>query len=490
MNTAVAELDLVDEVSRYVWDPLGFARFAYPWGEGSLKEEKGPREWQAKVLESIGSHLRNPATRFLVLQEAVASGHDIGKSALVSMITHWAMSTCEDCKVLITANTDTQLRTKTWPEIDKWFKLAINGHWFEVNAESVCVRDKNHARLWRADRVAWSDNNTEAFAGLHNKGKRIVVIFDEASSISDKIYEVTEGALLDENTEILWICFGNPTRNEGRFRECFGKLHHRWITMQIDSRTVEGTNKAQLDRYVEDYGEDSDFVRVRVRGEFPRAATDQFIPSDLVQAARSYRALGYHDLPKILSVDVARFGADQSIIGWRQGRKFVIKKKLRGLDLMSLASKVAEEIELEKPDAVVVDGDGLGAGVVDNLRYRGYGQGLFEFHGNSTPDRPEMYYNKRAEGWGLTREWLQGGAEIPNDPELASDLTSPCYGFSAKQQIQIEKKEDMKKRGLQSPDNADCLMMSFAVKLASKMPVNKYVTSYEFPNQHNERWMN
>lgn len=200
--------------------------------------------------------------------------------------------------------------------------------------------------------------------------------------------------------------------------------------------------------------------------------------------------MGYHDLPKILSVDVARFGADQSIIGWRQGRKFVIKKKLRGLDLMSLASKVAEEIELEKPDAVVVDGDGLGAGVVDNLRYRGYGQGLFEFHGNSTPDRPEMYYNKRAEGWGLTREWLQGGAEIPNDPELASDLTSPCYGFSAKQQIQIEKKEDMKKRGLQSPDNADCLMMSFAVKLASKMPVNKYVTSYEFPNQHNERWMN
>lgn len=477
-------------IAEFRHDPLGFVNYAYPWGKGPLADSHGPRKWQASVCEVIGEHLKNPVTRHQVCQIAVASGHDIGKSAEVAMLTDWALSTCPDSKVLITANTDTQLRTKTWPEMDKWFKLAINDFWFRVNAESITVRDPKHERLWRADRVAWSENNTEAFAGLHNKGKRIVVIFDEASSISDKIYEVTEGALLDEGTEIIWLCFGNPTRNDGRFRECFGRLAHRWKTFQIDSRTVEGTNKDQLQKYVEDYGEDSDFVRVRVRGEFPRAASNQFISSEAIAVCRHYKAEGYTSLPKILSVDVARYGADRTVIGWRQGRKFVITDRLRGLDVVQVAARAAERIEEVRPDAIVVDADGLGAGVFDNLKYRGYDDArLFEFHGGASADNAAKYFNKRAEAWGDVRDWIMAGAEIPDDPEIDADLTGPQYGFSAKGQIQLEKKEDMKKRGMASPDIGDMLAMTFLPRLSSKMPVNKVVVEYSYPGQAASGWM-
>jgi hypothetical protein len=449
-------------------DPLGFVRYTYPWGEGELEKASGPYQWQKEILTILSEHLSSPTTRHTPCQVAVSSGHGIGKSALLSWVIGWAMSTCEDCKIVVTANTGTQLSTKTVPEIHKWIRLSINAHWWDAKATSITVRDPEHARLWRTDAIPWSDYNTEAFAGLHNKGKRIVLIFDEASAIADKIWQVAEGALTDENTEIIWLAFGNPTQNTGRFRECFGSLKHRWKTIQIDSRTVPGTNKTQIEKWIADYGEDSDFVRVRVRGEFPRAGSSQFIGSDLVAAARKYKAEAFAGLPKILSADIARFGDDQTVIGWRQGRKAVILDKLRGKDTVFVAERIISLIQQEKPDATIIDADGIGAGVVDQIRFRGFSQRLFEFHGGEPATDGSAYYNRRAEVWGSTREWLMAGAEIPDDPELAADLTSPEYGFSSKQQIQLEKKEDMKKRGLSSPDCGDMLAMTFAVKVQPK----------------------
>lgn len=468
LPTNDAEQELTDALIRFRHDPVKFAKFAYEWGEGELTGSAGPREWQTTILDHIGAHLRNPQTRSTPCQIAVASGHGIGKSALISIIIDWAMSTSLDCKIVVTANTFDQLRTKTWPEVTKWFRLSINSHWWEATATKISAKDKEHYESWRADAVTWSEKNTEAFQGLHNKGKRIVLIFDEASAIADKVWEVSEGALTDENTEIIWLAFGNPTRNTGRFRECFGRLKHRWKTFQIDSRTVEGTNKAQLDKYVEDYGEDSDFVRVRVRGEFPRAGSNQFIASDVVSAARRFKAEGYESLPKILSADVARFGDDQTVFGIRQGRKAHILAKLRGLSTTDVALRLMEFMRSEQPDATVVDGDGLGAGVVDTIRHHGMGQSLFEFHGGEKAHDAEKYFNRRAEVWGLTRDWLHAGAQIDDDPELETDLTSPEYGFSNKGQIQLEKKEDMKRRGLGSPDCGDMLAMTFSVNVMPK----------------------
>lgn len=479
------ELELMNDMGDMTHEPLGFAEYAYPWGEAAIEGSSGPRPWQKAVLEHIQKHLQK--TPHEPCRVAVASGHGVGKSALISMVVNWGLSTCEDTKIIITANTATQLSTKTVPEVQKWFRLAINAHWWEIKATSITVRDTEHERLWRADFIPWSENNTEAFQGLHNKGKRIVLIFDEASAISDRIWEVAEGALTDEDTEIVWLAFGNPTQNTGRFRECFGRFKHRWQTFQIDSRNVEGTNKQEIEKWIADYGEDSDFVRVRVRGEFPRAGSSQFIPSDVVAACRKYMATGYESLPKILSCDVARFGDDQTVIGWRQGRKAVILGKYRGKDTVWTAEQVIRFMESEEPDATVIDADGIGAGVIDHITHRGFHKRLFEFHGGTQANDGSAYFNRRAECWGALREWLRSGAEIPDDPELEADLTGPEYGFSSKQQIQLERKEDMKKRGLASPDCGDMLAMTFAVKVAAPKP--KPAPVYQYPGQSAQNWM-
>jgi hypothetical protein len=470
VSAAPIQVQLAEDLAQFTHDPKGFVRYAFPWGEGELADSEGPRVWQDKITGAISDHLKNPVTRYQPCCIAVSSGHGIGKSAEVAMIIGWAMGTCDNCKVVVTAGTGTQLNTKTVPEVAKWFRMAINSDWWDVQAQSIKFNSARLQKTWRTDFITWSEHNTEAFAGLHNKGKRILLVFDEASAIADKVWEVAEGAMTDEGTEIIWLAFGNPTQNTGRFRECFGKYAHRWKHFQIDSRTVEGTNKEQIDKWIEDYGEDSDFVRVRVRGEFPRAGSNQFIASDVVAAARKYRAEGFAHLPKIGSCDVARFGDDQSVIGDRQGRKARIIARYRGLDTVQLGDRCIEYIDREHPDAFVIDGDGIGAGVFDHLKHRGYDRKtlLVEFHGGNTPQDPAMYFNRRAEVWGTMRDWLNAGAEIPDDPELDTDLTAPQYGFSNKQQIQLERKEDMKKRGLSSPDAGDMLAMTFAVKVAPK----------------------
>jgi hypothetical protein len=466
MATVEVEQQLVEFIAQFDRDPLGFAESCFPWREGDLSDAPGPRKWQADVLGDIRDHLQNDETRFQPLCEAVASGHGIGKSALIGQIIVWALSTCEDCKVLITANTKPQLKTKTQPEVAKWFRLAINSHWWNIATESIRVKGKKHEQTWRADFVTWSVSNTEAFAGLHNKGKRIVVIYDEAAGIDDAVWEVTLGALTDENTEIIWIAFGNPTRNTGYFRKVFGALKHRWKTRQIDSRTVEGTNKAYLQQIIDDEGEDSDIARIRVRGEFPRASWNQFISSEDVAKCRKYKAEGYESQAKVLSLDVARFGDDSNKVYLRQGRKAEKVGSWHGVDTVQTAHRFIELINHHKPDASIIDGDGLGAGVVDTVRNAGYK--VLEFHGGNEPIDPKKYYNRRAEAWGLMRDMLKAGMEIPDEPEVEDDLTGTEYGFTNTGQIILEKKEHMKARGLKSPDNGDALAMTFSVRVAPK----------------------
>ena len=470
-----AEEELIADIGSFSADPLGYVRYAFPWCEGELQDAAGPRQWQVEICRVIGDHLQSPE-RFTPLSLAVSSGHGIGKTALIAMISNWAKDTCEDCRIVVTANTESQLATKTWPEICKWTRLAITNRWWNIGATTISIKEKAHERQWRIDRIPWSENNTEAFAGLHNKGKRIVVIYDEASAIADAIWEVTEGALTDENTEIIWIAFGNPTKNSGRFHECFGRYKHRWKTRQIDSRGIEGTNKEQLDKWVNDYGEDSDFVRVRVRGEFPRAGSTQFIAGDVVSAARHRRLepSAYEHQWKILICDVARFGDDQTVIGMRQGYKFEILDKLRGQSVVQTARRVQMRAKEHDVRTIVIDGDGSGGGVVDIVRDEmeawfsaNPARRLMEFHGGMTPLDGFAYFNLRANMWGLMRDWLHSG-QIPDDPEMESDLTGPEYFFSSKNQIQLEKKEDMKKRGLSSPDLGDTLAMSFCAYTAGK----------------------
>jgi hypothetical protein len=280
-------IEIARDIGSFAYDPLKHAKYAFPWGvEGSpLESISGPRQWQRGVMETIRDHLADPETRYTPCRIAVASGHGVGKSAAIAMLSRWALDCWADARVVITANTESQLVTKTSPEVAKWHRMAITRDWFNIATMKVSATDPrtDEARL---DFVTWSANNTEAFAGLHNVGKIVFVMYDEASNIDDKVWEVTEGALTDADTVLIWLAFGNPTRNTGRFRECFGRYRNLWYTLQIDSREVEGTNKAYLQEVVDTYGEDSDIARVRVRGMFPSASSMQFISSASVARSR------------------------------------------------------------------------------------------------------------------------------------------------------------------------------------------------------------
>jgi len=383
----------------------------------------------------------------------VASGHGIGKTALVAWIIHWFISTRPNPQIIVTANTQTQLSTKTWRELAKWHSMSIHKDWFEWTATRFYMKGK--PETWFASAIPWSMQNSEAFAGAHER--YVLFIFDEASAIHDKIWEVSEGAMTTPGA--MWMAFGNPTRNTGRFRECWTTFAKRWIKFNIDSRTAKMANKKQLQEWLDDYGEDSDFARVRVKGEFPRAGSMQFISSEAVDLATNREVVVPYGTPKIMGVDVARFGDDKSVISRRHGRKCEEMIKYQGLDTMTYAAKVAGHINEFKPDLVAVDGIGIGAGVVDRLRQLGFS--IVEIHAGSKAMDETVYYNLRIEMWAKMRDWLATGS-IPKDSELRQQLIGPEFGFDNKMRMQLEKKEDMKKRGLDSPDCGDALALTFA----------------------------
>lgn len=265
-----------------------------------------------------------------------------------------------------------------------------------------------------------------------------------------------------------------------------------WNHGSIDSRTSRFTNKALIAEWAELYGEDSDWFRFRVKGEAPRVGFSAFIPPDTVDICRRFKAQGFSAMPKIMAVDVARFGDDRSIVGIRQGRQYRILAKYRGLDLVQLSDRVIEFIDREHPDATVIDGDGLGAGVVDIIRHRNYGGTLHEFHGGANANDFQMYFNRRTEIWGWMRDWLKAGAEIPDDPELAVDLTAPGYDIARGKRfsgsIMLEQKQDLKARGEASPDDGDTLAMTFAVKVLPR-PNPEPEFRGEWVGQPESAWM-
>ena len=484
------DLGLLDDIVGFTHDPLGHSLYAYPW-DSELLPQPGPRAWQRDTMQALGEHLSNPATRHQPFRDATASGHGIGKSGEIGMIVKWALDTCEDTRVVVTANTETQIINKTWPEVTKWANLSITRDWFKPTATGLISAFAGHERSWRADAVTWSENNTEAFAGLHNLGKRLVLVYDEASGIADKVWEVSQGAFTDEGTELIWIVRGNPTKNTGRFRECFGRYRNLWQTRQIDSRTVEGTNKDYLNEIVDTYGLESDIVKVRVLGQFPSASSMQFIPSDIVDGART-RPDGevLRTDPVVFGVDCARFGDDHSTLAIRSGRDARSRpwKRWNNVDAMTLAGDIALEAHKHFPDAIFVDAGNIGAAVVDRLRQLIPDTLVVEVWFGAKSMRDAEFNgmrikvaNKRAEMWTNMREWLNGGW-IPDHQGLADDLIGPEYTFDVNQRILLEKKEHMKARGLPSTDDADALACTFAELVAPReRPASRDMNNYARP---------
>lgn len=470
-----AEQQLTDWLVSVSADPVSFVYGAFPWGQsGPLLNFQGPEPWQRLVLEKVRDGL--PLGR--AIQLATASGHGVGKTALVAWLNLWAISTATGTVGVVTANTETQLKTKTWAELGRWYQRFIAKHRFILSATALyinvkaCGIDEAWERTWRIDMVPWSERTTEAFAGLHNQGRRILLVFDEASAIPDVIWETAEGALTDANTQIIWAVFGNPTRSTGRFRQCFpgGRHAARWNTTQVDSRTISFTNKAEINEMIEVYGEDSDWVRIRVKGVFPRTGEMEFISQAEVMEAIAREGVSYAHDPFVIGVDVARYGDNESVIYVRKGRdaQSIAPMRFRGLGVVDLANHISEVYHRYQADAIFVDGGGVGGGVVDCLR--NLHVPCFDINFGSKPDQTgyivgdvgSRYANKRAEMWGAMRQWLKVGS-IPNLPDLQAQLVGPTYALDLQGRILLEKKEDMRRRGLDSPDIADALALTFAM---------------------------
>jgi hypothetical protein len=471
MAAATAE-DLNNQIIKLAascrYDPVKWSKAAWDWGHGQLEDYEGPRDWQNDINEVIRDHLANPETRHQPLRISVASGHGIGKSAEMGMLSNWAMSCWDDARIVTTANTEGQLRTKTAPEIGKWFRSSLTSNWFDVQAMSIKSRDPEHSETWRQDFIPWSEHNTEAFAGLHNKGKIILLLFDEASKIHDKVWEVAEGALTDEDTVIIWVVFGNPTRNTGRFRECFRRFRHRWVNRQIDSRTVPGTNKAYLQQLVDDNGEDSDIVKIRVRGMFPSMSAKQFISEADVDAAfgKHLRDEQYKFAPVILGVDPAWSGDDELVIVKRQGLySEVLLTMAKNDNDVHVANIICRLQDEHKAVAVFVDG-GYGTGIISAGATMGRSWQIVWFGGGAIDKGCK---NKRAEMWRDMRDWLKAGGSIPKDNVLRDDLTGIETLPNLQGIIQLEPKEALKERGMPSPNRADALALTFAFPVMSQV---------------------
>lgn len=475
------ELELADLIAKTWWDPLLYVQIAFPWGKPGtfLADFEGPDEFQSRVLEEIGTQLRKIADGTApsnTVRIAVSSGHGVGKTALMAMIELWWQSTRPHSKSVTTAGTQIQLTTKTWRELEKWRQIAINGHWFKWTATALkCVRAPV---TWAAEAIPWSDTNPQAFAGTHEQW--VMYKFDEASTVGDPIWETSEGAFTTEGPHI-WLAFGNPEQSTGRFRQCWTTHRDRWITIEVDSRKSRFANQKLIAEWIATYGEDSDFVRVRVKGVPPKTPPEQFVPTELWEAcearwpeiAKKEKEIP-RGIPLLMGVDPGAGGTGRTTMLFRRGG-FVYKNILRSseADQVKVAGIIAQAIRDYKPAIVFIDAHGIGWGIYNILVTLGFRNVIACFAGDTKQvQEPQVYYNCRVEWAARVVEWMKTGA-LPNDSVLREDMLAPKRYFNLRMQMLLESKDDMKARGIPSPDSFDALMLTFAMPSPSMAEIQQ-----------------
>lgn len=485
IDSRKAEIMLAEDIGGFYSDPLGFVLYAYPWDtDPDLQVVKLPEPWASRYNSTYGPDQWfcelcddwqeaielndfngvDPVSAFLY---SVASGHGIGKSCGSSWIIHFIMSTRPHSKGVVTSNTSDQLRTKTWGELGKWTQKLINKHWFTFNSGkgNMNLFHKDHPSTWRVDAQTCREENSESFAGLHCVNSSPWYLFDEASAVPDAIWEVAEGGLTDG--EPFWFVFGNPTRNSGRFRESFRRFRKRWIHRNIDSRTVQVTNKKKLNEWLDDYGEDSDFYRVRVRGVFPSASSNQKIPTDLLEIAMKRVANRMPGDPRVMSLDVARGGEDNCVFRFREGQDGAVKKPVilpgsEYRDSTKLVARAIALIEEFKPDVFFIDETGVGGAVVDRIRQLRPPCTVIGINfANASPD--PHYANMRAYMYNNLLEWLKAGGSVGYSEDLLTEMGAIEYTHDRKDREILIPKDEIKKRIGISPDDADALALLVAL---------------------------
>lgn len=464
---------LAREMARFVGDPLGFVLFAYPWGRAGteLEHEMGPDPVQKKFLTDLGEHVKRRKFRgtlpVMPIMMTATSGHGTGKSVLGAWIGDWILSTRPDSIGTVTAGTYVQLETRTWAALRHWTKLCITGHWFDIQARAI--HHKLRPATWKIVAQTCKEGNAQSFAGQHARTSTSWYMFDEASLIPDKVWTVAQGGLSDGHS--MFFAWGQMERNTGRFYEInFGNKEHRWDHRTIDSRESRFPNKDLIAQDLLDYGEDSDYFRVRVRGLAPTADELQFIDRGRILTAQQRDVVTFSDEPLIAGFDASGGGSAWNVIRFRRGldaRNVPAPIRIPGeqsRDRSALLGILSELMKDERPAfkiAMMFVDSAFGAPYVERLHLLGY-QNVIEVNfGAASPDRHQA--NMRAYMWNLQKEWLLRGAILADDEKLASDLAGPGFHLKANtNQLVIESKEHMQKRGQASPDDGDASVLTFA----------------------------
>lgn len=446
------ENPFLEFIQRYKDDPVGFVREVLG-GE--------PTPYQEEALTALARGERKMSIR---------SGHGTGKSTFASWAMLWFVLFRFPNKVVVTAPTTGQLFDALFAELKKWIselpetlQPLLNVKSDRVELTAAPAEAFISARTSRAE-------TPEALAGVHSEN--VLLVVDEASGVPEPVFEAAAGSMSGHSATTLLL--GNPTRSSGTFYESQTRMAHAWWVRRwscLDSPLVS-------DEFVEEiklrYGEESNAYRIRVLGEFPLADDDTIIPIHLAEAARDRDIEVPENTQPIWSLDVARFGTDRSVLCKRTGPVVTELTHWQGLDLMQTVGRIKGEYDglplSLRPAEILVDSIGLGAGVVDRLRELG-----LPTRGINVSEAPSMkgtYQNLRTELIFKVRGWLEErGSKLPANEDLIAELTSIRYSFSSAGKMKAESKDDMRRRGLRSPDLADALCLSMAGEAATAMGV-------------------
>ena len=418
-----------------------------------------PLPYQAEFLQAIADGERKMSVR---------SGHGTGKSTSASWAMLWYVLLRFPNKVVVTAPTSGQLFDALFAELKRWINELPD------QLKPMLTVKSDRVELAAAPSEAFISARTsraetpEALAGVHSEN--VLLVVDEASGVPEKVFEAAAGSMSGHAATT--ILLSNPTRSSGTFFESQTRLSGTYWTRRwscVDSPLV---SEEFVDEMRLRYGEESNAFRIRVLGEFPLADDDTIIPFHLVEAATQRDIELDEDAQTVWGLDVARFGSDKTVLAKRQGNVITEVNGWQGLDLMQTVGRVKAEYDglpsHLRPREIMVDVIGMGGGVVDRLRELNV-----PVRGINVAESPSMgdtYTNLRAELWFKMRGWLeQRGAKLPKNEQLIAELTSIRYSFASSGKMKAEGKDDMRKRGLSSPDYADAVCLTLASDAATAL---------------------
>ena len=441
---------------------------------GSRKAKVGPQQQLATLLQHYRSHPMDFITQVIGVEPtaqqkelillacepgsrvAVKSCTASGKTAALTWLTLYFLICFPNTKMVVTAPTAQQLHRVFRSELLLWQSRmkAPFGDFYEIMTDNVHIKGKKGLQF--CSFVTGSSDNKESFAGIH--ADKVVLMVDEASALDSEIFDTLLGTLSKGETHFVLV--SNPVRGSGAFYDLFQNKEN-WETLTFTSFGSPNVDKEWIEEILNHYGEDSDYYRMRVLGEFPILDSAQFIPTDTVDRAMTtvLTPPEYQHFSRVLGVDVARFGNDASVIVDRQGPRVHDIFTFRGLDTVEFTGKVLAIYKSNSYSSVFVDGIGIGAGVVDQLKR--FNVPVIDVVVSQKSTDPKSYFNLRSQIYGRMRDWLETASMGP-DKELREDLLGINYSFNNKLQIILESKKDMKKRGISSPDRGDALALTFA----------------------------